>query len=76
MSYTPPSIIFVTSYFDVVSKLKQVVDVKFYPVIAKMHEENPHDLVTPDQVFMPHQIKGIVLGKFYEIAEQMNLLTN
>ena len=42
---------FVANYENYLTEIEQVVKPEFYPVIKKLREIDPHDLVRPDSWF-------------------------
>ena len=53
---------FIEKFHDYVAEIELVVTPGFYPVIRKLYETDPHELITPDTL-----IFGTGEGKVWEI---------
>ena len=42
---------FVNKYYQFINDIKKVVKPELYPIIDKMYDTDPHDLVTPEGYF-------------------------
>jgi hypothetical protein len=45
------AITFVTFYHRILSDIKKEIDPIYHPTIDRMLQEDPHDLITPEQTF-------------------------
>ena len=66
---------FVTNYETYVKEIEAVVRPEFKPVIQKMLETDPHDLITPDSYFEgENDAKGLVWKIFMKKAKKEGLI--
>ncbi len=66
---------FVVNYETYVKEIQSVVKPEFEPIIQKMLEIDPHDLITPESYFQhENDAKGFVWGLFMKIAKKEGLI--
>ncbi len=62
---------FVMKYETYVREIEAVVRPEFEPIIQKMLEIDPHDLITPEAYFQhENDARGFVWGMFMEEAKK------
>jgi hypothetical protein len=66
---------FVTNYESYVKEIEAVVRPEFKPIIQKILEIDPHDLITPDSYFEgENDAKGLVWKIFMKKAKKDGLI--
>ena len=66
---------FVMKYESYVKEIEAVVRPEFKPVIQKMLEIDPHDLITPELYFQhENHAKGLVWRIFMKKAKEQGLI--
>ena len=66
---------FVMNYESYVKEIEAVVRPEFKPIIQKMLEIDPHDLITPDSYFEgENDAKGLVWRIFMKKAKKERLI--
>ncbi len=66
---------FVMNYETYVKEIQSVVRPEFEPIIQKMLEIDPHDLITPESYFgHENYARGLVWGMFLKKAKKEGLI--
>ena len=61
---------FISDYPTYVGMLEDIVKPEYYPIIKKMYETDPHELITPDHLFTGNGAMGLVLAYFNRLLNE------
>lgn len=63
---------FIINYSAIIGMIEKTVKPELLPAIEKLKEIDPHDLVTPDSIFINNvHANGYVFTLFLSIVEEM-----
>jgi len=64
---------FVCNYYMLLEEIEQVIKPELLPVLEKLKETDPHDLITPETWFInTNQARGFVWNLFLQIVRNLD----